>query len=456
MAYADLPNNKVVTDVNLDGAVSEFILNKKDGSFPQTNRALTKQLALERYDLKTAPLASTANNQLVAKSKIEGCFRTKWFNNTANCVTIYGSTIYVGGNFTMYADSYPCNRIVRLFNTGRVDTSFNIGSGFNGEVRFIKSLGSTYGNVVLVGGSFTTYNGQPVGKIVVLNPDGALARTNLGITNEPSDCHVANFGAGILYVTFSDNSHFMKRYFYDATLSEDTTFVISSYLAGKSARKVFSFNGSATEFIVAGDFAFFFNGKTYSGFVKISGNGQFFPEWFVSYDGVNPVNANGYGGYTEEPFSLAATTQPNRLLLHGTFDTPRGREGVLITSLEGVAGQNEPDISSLQIPNANNPYLSVVSIKNDRIEDVTAAFLYLVCSELTLHTFRPGLFSNREIVASSSDSPRAFKQAVRISTNPARLFVVGEFPSLVGYNNKRIVKLKEGSTSYLEVDTDCV
>jgi hypothetical protein len=353
----------------------------------------------------------------------------------------------------MYADSYPCNRIVRLFNTGRVDTSFNIGSGFNGEVKFIKSLGGLYGNVVLVGGSFTTYNGQPVGKIVVLNPDGALARTNLGITNEPSDCHVANIGGGILYVTFSDNSHFMKRYFYDSTLSEDTTFVISSYLAGKSARKVFSFNGSATEFIVAGDFGFFFNGKTYTGFAKISGNGQFFPDWFVSYDGVNPVNANGYGGYTELPLFPGG---PNRLLLHGMFDTSRGREGVLITNLEGVVGQNEPDIDSLQIPNANNPYLSVARVKDDRIENVTAAFLYIVCSELTLHTFRPGLSGNREIVASSSDYPRAFKQAIRISTNPARLFVVGEFPSLVGYNNKRIVKLKEGSTSFLEVDTDCV
>lgn len=452
MAYADIPNNKVVTDINLDGAVSEFILNKKDGSFPQTNRALTKQLALERYDLKTAPLDSTANNQLVVKSKIQACFRTKWFNNTANCVTPFEATIYVGGNFTMYADSYPCNRIVRLFNTGQVDTSFNIGSGFNGEVRFIKN---GFGGVILVGGSFTTYNGQPVGKLVMLNPDGALARTNLGITNEPSDCHIANIGGGRIYVTFSDNSHFMKRFFYDATLSEDTTFVISSFLAGKSARAVFSHNLSATEFIVAGDFGFFFNGRTYSGFVKISSNGQFFPDWFVSYDGVNSVNANGYGGYTEEPLFVGTPTGPNRLLLHGTFDTPRGREGVLVTSLEGIVGQNEPDISLLQVPNASNPYLSVVSAKDLRVENVTAAFLYIVCSELSLHTFNPKT-GNRKVVASSLDLPRAFKDVARISTNPARLFVVGEFPSLVGYNNKRIVKLKENTSTFdLEVDTEC-
>lgn len=450
MAYADIPNNKIVTDVNLDGAVSEFILNKKDGSFPQTNRALTKQLALERYDLKTAPLDSTANNQLVAKSKIEGCFRTKWFNNTANAVAQYGSTIYVGGNFTMYADSYPCNRIVRLFNTGRVDTSFNIGSGFNGEVKFIKSLGSLYGNVVLIGGSFTAYNGQPVGKIVVLNQDGTLARTNLSITNEPSDCQVADVGGGRLYVTFSDNSHFMKRYFYDATLSEDTSFVITSYLAGQSARSVFRHNASQTEFIVAGNFSFFFSGKVYSGFAKIASNGQFFPDWFVSNDGVTPVNANGWGGFTEAPFFSGG---PNRLLLHGTFDTSRGREGMVITNLQGQITLGEPNISLLQPPNANNPYLDVIKIDDTGLEG-QGYFLYLACSELSLHQFNTYI-DNRNVVATSSDFPRAFKQAVRVSSSTRSIFVVGEFPSLVGYNNKRIVKLKQGS-SYLEVDTDCV
>lgn len=450
MAYADLPNNKVVTDVNLDGAVSEFILNKKDGSFPQTNRALTKQLALERYDLKTAPLASTANNQLVVKSKIEGCFRTKWFNNTANCVTQYGSTVYVGGNFTMYADSYPCNRIVRLFNTGRVDTSFNIGSGFNGEVRFIKSLGATYGNVVLVGGSFTTYNGQPVGKIVVLNPDGALARTNLGITNEPSDCHVANVSGGRLYVTFSDNSHFMKRYFYDATLSEDTSFVISSYLAGQSARAVFAHNGSVSEFIVAGNFSFFFSGKGYTGFVKISSNGQFFPDWYVSNDGVNPVTAEGWGGSTIAPFFSGG---PNRLLLHGVLGTSRGVEGMVITNLQGQIVDGEPDISLLQPPNLRNPYLDVIAAVDTTLEGLSYP-IWLVCSELTLHQFNT-YTGNRNVVASSPDFPRAFKQADRVSTSPTAIFVVGEFPSLTGYNNKRILKIKQGA-SYLEVDTECV
>lgn len=447
MAYADIPNNKIVTDVNLDGAVAEALLNKKDGSFPQTNRALTKQLALERYDLKTAPLDSTANNQLVAKSKIQGCFRAKWFNNTANCVTSYGSTIYVGGNFTLYGDTYPCNRIIRLFNTGQVDTSFNIGSGFNGEVRFIKN---GFGGVIIVGGSFTTYNGQPVGKIVMLNPDGALARTNLGITNEPSDCHIANFGTGRIYVTFSDNSHFMKRYFYDATLSEDTTFVISSYLAGQSARKVFSHNGSATEFIVAGNFSFSYSGKTYTGFAKISGNGQFFPDWFVSYDGVNPVNANGWGGYTEAPFFVGGE---NRLLLNGTFDTSRGREGVVITNLQGQITAYEPDISLLQPPYANNPYINVISAIDTTVEGLRY-YTYLVSSELSLHQFNM-YTGNRNVVASSSDYPRAFKQAVRVSSSPTSIFVVGEFPSLVGYNNKRIAKIKQGS-SYLEVDTDCV
>lgn len=449
MAWADLENDKVVTDINLDGAVAESILNKKDGSFPQENRALTKQLALERYDLKTAPLASTDNDQLVIKSKIQGCFRAKWFNNTANSVSLYGATIYVGGNFTLYGDTYPCNRIVRLFTTGQVDTSFNIGTGFNGEVKFVKHLGATYGNTVLVGGSFTAYNGQSVGKIVVLNSNGALARTNLSITNEPSDCYVRDAGGGLLYVTFSDNSHFMKRYNYDATLSEDTSFTISSYLVGQSARSVSAhIDGGNTQLLVSGNFGFFFAGRSYTGFAKIDIiNGQFFPDWFVSNDGVNPVNCDGYGAYTFDT---------GQLLLHGVLSTSRGIEGIVRTNLQGqiTPFAGEVDISHLQIPNARNPYLDVKVARTFDVAGLSRK-VFLVCSELSLHTFDDYL-GVKYTVASSFDSPRAFKKAQVVVTGEST-YVVGEFPSLIGYNNKRIVKLKNSSTTLgLEVDTDCV
>jgi 3'-phosphoadenosine 5'-phosphosulfate sulfotransferase len=63
--------------------------------------------------------------------------------------------IYVGGNFITYNGS-TSNRIIRLNTDGTVDTSFNVGTGFNNTVRSIieDSNGALY-----VGGDFTSYKG---------------------------------------------------------------------------------------------------------------------------------------------------------------------------------------------------------------------------------------------------------------------------------------------------------
>ncbi|WP_033316645.1 delta-60 repeat domain-containing protein, partial [Pontibacter roseus] len=63
----------------------------------------------------------------------------------------------VGGTFTSYNGSSR-NRIARLNADGTLDASFNPGTGFNGEVR---SLSLQPDGKVLVGGSFTSFNGTP-------------------------------------------------------------------------------------------------------------------------------------------------------------------------------------------------------------------------------------------------------------------------------------------------------
>ena len=63
--------------------------------------------------------------------------------------------ILCGGDFTGYSGA-SSNNLIRLNNNGTIDTSFNVGSGFNGKVKDIK-LQST-GNVICVG-DFTTFNG---------------------------------------------------------------------------------------------------------------------------------------------------------------------------------------------------------------------------------------------------------------------------------------------------------
>jgi uncharacterized delta-60 repeat protein len=79
--------------------------------------------------------------------------------------------ILVGGSFTTW-NGNTHNRIVRLNANGTIDSDFNPGTGFNNAVRAIavESDGK-----ILVGGSFTTFNGNTHTRIVRLNSDGSLA-----------------------------------------------------------------------------------------------------------------------------------------------------------------------------------------------------------------------------------------------------------------------------------------
>jgi uncharacterized delta-60 repeat protein len=77
--------------------------------------------------------------------------------------------ILVGGEFTSYSGSNN-NNIVRINPDGSKDTSFDIGTGFNGSV-FNISIQSD--GKILVGGSFTTYQGVSSNYIIRLNADGS-------------------------------------------------------------------------------------------------------------------------------------------------------------------------------------------------------------------------------------------------------------------------------------------
>ncbi len=94
------------------------------------------------------------------------------FDTTVYSIAIQsdGKTL-VGGNFTTYDGQTVSSRLVRLNVNGSYDALFNNGgSGFNGIVRSIKVLST---GKILVAGEFTTYNGVAVpNKFMRLNSDG--------------------------------------------------------------------------------------------------------------------------------------------------------------------------------------------------------------------------------------------------------------------------------------------
>lgn len=78
--------------------------------------------------------------------------------------------IIVGGDFTAYNGANK-NRLLRLNTDGRLDASFDPGTGFNAAVRAIAVMPD---DKLIVGGDFVTVNGKPQNRLARLNPDGSF------------------------------------------------------------------------------------------------------------------------------------------------------------------------------------------------------------------------------------------------------------------------------------------
>ncbi len=83
------------------------------------------------------------------------------------------SKVLIGGLFTTY-NGASRNRVARLNADGGLDTTFNPGIGANDRVL---SLALQSDGKVLIGGFFTSYNGTPRNYIARLNSDGRLDST---------------------------------------------------------------------------------------------------------------------------------------------------------------------------------------------------------------------------------------------------------------------------------------
>lgn len=81
--------------------------------------------------------------------------------------------VLIGGSFTSY-NGTTRNRIARLNVDGTLDMTFNPAQGFNNDVNSIALQSS---GKIIVGGKFTSYDGQNAGRYVRLNADGTRDAT---------------------------------------------------------------------------------------------------------------------------------------------------------------------------------------------------------------------------------------------------------------------------------------
>lgn len=152
------------------------------------------------------------------------------FNGTVRKVAVQQSgKIIVCGEFTNYA-GYNTNRLVRLFNNGLVDTSFQMGTGTNGPIRAAVLQSD---DKLIVAGLFSQYNGNTRGNIARLLPNGKLDtsfHSAVGSNNEITDMFMQADGKIIIFGFFYKyNEIFYNGYARLLTNGEmDTSFATGS------------------------------------------------------------------------------------------------------------------------------------------------------------------------------------------------------------------------------------
>ena len=143
---------------------------------------------------------SDSNGQIteVDKSLIVGL----GFNSTVRNISVQkNGKIIACGDFTNYA-GYNTNRLVRLFNNGLVDTSFQMGTGANGPIRAAVLQSD---DKLIVAGLFSKYNGNTRGNIARLLPNGELDtsfHSAVGSNNEITDLFMQADGKIIIFGFF--------------------------------------------------------------------------------------------------------------------------------------------------------------------------------------------------------------------------------------------------------------
>lgn len=133
------------------------------------------------------------------------------FNSTVKCIYVQSDgKILIGGAFSTY-NGISSNDFIRLNSDGNKDSTLDVGTGFNGSVN---SIAVQSDNKIILGGAFTTYKGPQNNRIIRLNIDGVRDTSfksvlNFGFNNTVNSIIIQPNGyilVGGLFTTYNGNS----------------------------------------------------------------------------------------------------------------------------------------------------------------------------------------------------------------------------------------------------------
>ena len=267
--------------------------------------------------------------KLTANGELDTTFNSNQsgFDNTVKEVVVLpDGKLLVAGNFTKY-NGVPIKRMVRLNPDGTLDTSFTIGTGFN---YMVYALALQPDGKIIVAGSFTSYNGLSVKKVIRLQQNGDLDSSfNIGVNPDATanllvlqaDGKVVVGGDFAIFNGITSN----KLIRLNTDGSVDSSFSVGTGFVGSIYTIALQNDGK----ILVGGSLSKYNGQTIGKIIRLNSNGTS-DTTFNSGTGFSGgtvrsivAQSNGrilVGGSFSRNYNGATVKRMVRLLPDGTYD----------------------------------------------------------------------------------------------------------------------------------------
>jgi uncharacterized delta-60 repeat protein len=246
------------------------------------------------------------------------------FDSSVTAIAIQSDDkIICGGTFTSY-NGTTRNRIIRLNVDGSLDSSFNVGTGFNINVNAIAIQSD---GKIICGGTFTSYNGTTINRIIRLNVDGSLDSSfnvGIGFSSTVNSIAIQSDGKIICGGTFTSYNGTTRnrivRLNSDGSL--DSTFSVGS---GFNAGTVNSIAIQSDGKIICGGTFTSYNGTTRNRIVRLNSDG--------SLDSTFSVGS----GFNTGTVNSIAIQSDDKIICGGTFTSYNGttRNRIIRLNVDG-------------------------------------------------------------------------------------------------------------------------
>lgn len=270
VSYSGSSNNGIVR-VNSNGT-KDTTFNMGSGFLAYSFAGLNNAVSLDQNGgvyvcasfLSYSGSAKSNIIKLTNSGSIDTTFNVGYGLNTLGGVALISSSrAYFAGSFQTYKDPYY-NKVIMMDENGTVSSSFNLGVGFIGGI--VNCAVTQSDSKIIVGGLFTFYSGSSTNRLVRINTNGTLDTTfnvGVGFNNTPNDLRIQSDGKIIAVGAFTSYSGSSSNYIVriNPNGTKDTTFNVGTgFNTTVNKTKILS-NG---QILVGGAFA------TYSGSSTLS------------------------------------------------------------------------------------------------------------------------------------------------------------------------------------------